>query len=65
MWRYVLPYLIVASGLSIATGAVYGAGLIGVPGMYAGTIGAVLVGMVGFDRWERQPRSRRGRQHSA
>jgi hypothetical protein len=52
MLRALVPYLIVGSVISGGAGAVYGAGGIGVPALYAALLLAGLVALVGYARWD-------------
>jgi hypothetical protein len=52
MLRALAPYLSVSGVIAAASGAVYGAGGIGVPLLYLMLLVAGLVTLVGYVRWD-------------
>jgi hypothetical protein len=58
MLRGLSSYLLLALAIGAAGGAAYGAGLIGVLAVYGTILAAVLVGLIGYVRWDErhQPR---------
>jgi hypothetical protein len=52
MLHALAPYLVVASLIAAAGGALYGAGTIGVAPVYALLLAASLVAGIGYARWD-------------
>jgi hypothetical protein len=58
MLRELSSYLLLALTIGAAGGAAYGAGLIGVPAVYATILAAVLAGLIGYVRWDARHQAR-------
>jgi len=60
MLRFMTPYLLLATVLTVVGGAAYGSGSISVPVLYGIAFVAVLVGGIGYARWDaiRHPHQR-------
>jgi hypothetical protein len=54
MIRALAPYLIASLLIVLATGVLYGAGVIGVPAYYGLLVLATFVVIVGYTRWDEQ-----------
>ena len=52
MLRELAPYLAVSFLIAVAAGGLYGAAVIGVLPVYGLIIGAGVIGMVGYVRWD-------------